>query len=36
MQPTKPDNTGGMNVQHLHNTAINLVEAVCSVICYAY
>jgi len=32
MQPTKPDNTGGMNVQHLHNTAINLVEAVCSVI----
>jgi hypothetical protein len=32
MQPSKPNNSGAMSVEHLHNTAINLVEAVCSVL----
>ena len=32
MQPMKPDNSGAMSVEHLHNTAINFVEVVCSVI----
>ena len=32
MQPMKPDNSGAMSAQHLHNTAINFVEVVCSVI----
>jgi hypothetical protein len=32
MQPMKPDNSGAMSAQHLHNTAINFVEVICSVI----
>ncbi len=32
MQPSKPDNAGAMSVEHLHTTAINVVEALCSVI----
>lgn len=32
MQPMKPDNSGAMNVAHLQNSAMNFVEAACSVI----
>jgi len=32
MQPERPTSSGAMSVEHMHHTAINLVEALCSVI----
>jgi hypothetical protein len=32
MQPSKPDHSSAMSIERLHNTAINVVEAICSVI----